>query len=56
MKNIVAENCESYEPKFKIVTMSVGRLSESCGNCTNFKSQKCSMGLFDGAKDIIKIN
>jgi hypothetical protein len=56
MKNIIAENCEAYEPKYKIVTMSVGRLSESCGNCTNFKREKCSKGLFDGAKDIIRIN
>jgi len=56
MKNIVAENCDAYQPKYKTVIMSVGRFSESCGNCTNFKGAKCSKGLFDGAKDLIRIN
>lgn len=56
MKNVIAENCGSYETKFKIVTMSVGRLSESCSNCINFKGDKCTKGLFNEMKDMISIN
>ncbi|WP_010241361.1 hypothetical protein [Clostridium arbusti] len=56
MKNVIAENCESYETKFKIVTMSVGRLNESCSNCINFRGEKCTKGLFNEMKDIISVN
>lgn len=56
MKNIIAQNCNSYETKFQIINMSVGRLSESCSNCINFKRDVCSKGLFNEMKDIISIN
>jgi len=56
IKNIIAQNCNSYETKFKIINMSVGRLCESCNNCINFRGDICSKGLFNEMKDIISIN
>jgi|GEM_PF-2682604 hypothetical protein len=56
MKSIVAESCESYQPRYKFSAMSVGKECESCGNCTNFKGEKCAKGLYEDIKDIIRIN
>ncbi|SMC29450.1 hypothetical protein SAMN02745134_03901 [Clostridium acidisoli DSM 12555] len=56
MKSVVAENCEEYNPKLKISAMSVGKSCNSCGNCVNFKGEKCVKGLYEDIKDIIRIN
>lgn len=56
IKNIVAENCNAYETKFKIINMSVGRLNESCNNCINFRNDKCLKDLFNEMKDMVSLN
>lgn len=56
MKNVIAENCNEFETKFDLLTMSVGRINASCNNCANFKGERCSKGLYDGIREIISNN
>lgn len=56
MKNVIAENCNEFETKFDLLTMSAGRINASCNNCANFKGERCSKGLYDGIREIISNN
>lgn len=56
LKNIIAENCDYYEPRFNLVTMSVGRFCETCDNCRSFKGEKCSKNQFYKIRNIVSIN
>ena len=55
LKMMVAENCSCYESR--VVTMaSIGGLSESCSNCSNYIRGVCLRGLFKDISDVILIN
>ena len=56
LKMMVAQNCSSYEGKSAIFMSSLGSLSESCSNCSNYIREKCSKNLFDEIKETIQIN
>lgn len=56
INSIVAENCEEYRPRCREIARGVGRMRNSCGNCVNFKREKCSKGLHDGIKELIRFN
>ncbi|MCY6372785.1 hypothetical protein [Clostridium ganghwense] len=55
-KMVVAQNCLGYQPRYAITMFSMGTLSESCSNCQNFVSGKCTKGLFDEVMQIINRN
>lgn len=56
MRNLVAQNCNSYKPKYRTTTMMVGGLCESCNNCMNYREDKCKKGLYSEIEDIINTN
>lgn len=55
-KMIVAQNCNGYNARSVISMMSMGTLSVSCSNCTNYIHGQCSKDLFDHIADMIRMN
>ena len=56
LKMMVAQNCASYSPRSAQGMASIGNLSESCSNCSNYIRGRCVKGLFENIIDTIKIN
>lgn len=56
LKNIIAQNCPGYFPKYNIGMESMGTLAQSCTNCSNYVRGKCIKDLYDTIKEQIRIN
>ena len=57
MKMRVAQNCHGYESRYSMGLMnSITYGSESCSSCVNYSREKCTEGLFDEIREIIRIN
>lgn len=56
LKMMVAQNCSGYNPRLALFIESIGNLSESCSNCSNYIRGRCVKGLFDDIRDMVKIN
>ncbi len=52
LKNIIAENCYSFEPK----DMLKDQVIENCTNCKNYKKDSCDKGIYNKIKYIISNN
>lgn len=52
----VAQNCSGYEPRNAAVMSSMGSLSESCSNCSNYVKGKCIKNLFDDISSTLRFN
>lgn len=55
-KMAVAQNCRGYEPRNAAVMSSMGNLSESCSNCSNYVRGKCIKDLFDDIRNTLRFN
>lgn len=55
-KMAVAQNCSGYEPRNAAVMSSMGSLSESCNNCSNYIRGKCVKNLFDYVSSTLRFN
>jgi len=56
LKMMVAQNCFDYDTRSAVAMASLGNLSESCSNCSNYIRGRCVKGLFEDILDTIKIN
>lgn len=56
VKMMVAQNCSRYNPKSALPMSSIGNLSESCSNCSNYIRGRCVKNLFENILDTIKVN
>lgn len=52
LKNIIAENCYSFEPKL----MGNSNSAQNCSNCRNYKRDCCAKGIYNKIKYIISNN
>ncbi|QAA30256.1 hypothetical protein [Clostridium manihotivorum] len=56
LRCIIGENCDDYDPKDKILMLSMGLSSVSCDNCINYNNETCHIGKFDHLKNKITNN
>lgn len=56
LKMMVAQNCSGYSSRLALFMESIGNLSGSCSNCSNYIRGRCVKGLFDDIRDMVKIN
>ena len=57
MKMRVAQNCQEYRSKHDLELInSISYESESCNDCVNYISERCTQGLFDEIGEIIRVN
>ena len=56
LKMMVAQNCSYYNRRYALSMESLGNLSESCSNCSNYVRGRCVKDLFDDIRDMVKIN
>jgi hypothetical protein len=57
VKMRVAQSCHKYSPKYDLQLInSITYESESCSSCVNYMREKCTEGLFDGIREIIRVN
>ena len=57
MKMRVAQNCHGYRSKYDLQLInSITYESESCSSCINYVREKCTEGLFDEIREIIRVN
>lgn len=55
-KSLVGENCPKYESKYVLHETTITNLARNCINCTNYLNGNCSMNLFNGIYEALKIN
>ena len=53
----VAQNCNGYRPRYELgLINSITFGSESCNSCAYYVKEKCTEGLFDEIREIIRLN
>lgn len=53
----VAQNCHGYKTRCSMELMNnITYGSQSCSSCDNYERGKCTEGLFDGIREIIRVN
>jgi hypothetical protein len=56
MKSTIAQNCPGYEARYALSMLSMGSLSESCNNCSNYVRGQCIKDLLDPMREKIERN
>ena len=57
MKMRVAQNCNGYRTRYTVeLTNSITYAAESCSSCVKYAREKCTEGLFDEIREIIRVN
>ena len=53
----VAQNCHGYRPRYNLgLINSITFGSENCNSCVHYIKEKCTEGLFDEIREIIRLN
>ena len=57
MKMRVAQSCHRYRSQHELELINrITYESESCSTCANYAREKCTEGLFEEIREIIRIN
>ena len=57
IKMRVAQNCLRYKTGYDLgLINSITYTSESCSSCVSYVKEKCTEGLFDEIREIIRVN
>jgi len=53
----IAQNCHGYRPRYNLGFInSISYGSQSCNSCVYYVKEKCTQGLFDEIREIIRAN
>jgi hypothetical protein len=57
IKTRVAQNCDRYRTGYDLgLINSITYMSQSCSGCISYVKEKCTEGLFDEIREIIRVN